>query len=183
MDKQGSKDGELPRVKRRHDSWDGRTIEYLVNHRSKKSAGELTMEAVTSYWLIEALVGKVSKEEFIEACLSSIGELEGKLVKIRILMQKVSNSFEVDSSAILPPQQIEQNKSSILEKSLPISTNVIRKEKEEQEELEELEQTSQQEESLLSDDDLGLMDLKMTPDLLMATQLLGFDETSGNKNL
>lgn len=180
MEKQGSKDVELPRVKRRHDSWDGRTIEHLVNHRSKKSAGELTMEAVTSYWLIEALVGKVSKEEFIEACLSSIGQLEGKLVKIRILMQKVSNSFEVDSSAILPPQQIEQNKSSISEKSLPISTNVIRKDKEEQE---ELEQTSQQEESLLSDDDLGLMDLKMTPDLLMATQLLGFDETSGNKNL
>ena len=31
------------------------------------------MEAVTSYWLIEALVGKVSKEEFIEACLSVLG--------------------------------------------------------------------------------------------------------------
>ncbi|MCC5619017.1 hypothetical protein LC605_28835 [Nostoc sp. CHAB 5836] len=180
MNKQVSKDVELPRVKRRHDSWDGKTIEYLVNHQSKKSAGELTMEAVTSYWLIEALVGKVSKEEFIEACLSSIGQLEGKLVKIRILMQKVSNSFEVDSSAILPLQQIEQNKSSISEKSLPISTNVIRKDKEEQE---ELEQTSQQEESLLSDDDLGLMDLKMTQDLLIATQLLGFDETNGNKNL
>ncbi len=127
-----------------------------------------------------ALVGQVGEEEFIEACLSSIGQLEGKLVKIRILMQKVSNSFEVDSSTILPLQQIEQNKSSISEKSLPISTNVIRKDKEEQE---ELEQTSQQEESLLSDDDLGLMDLKMTPDLLIATQLLGFDETSGNKNL
>ncbi|BAZ33720.1 hypothetical protein NIES4074_62340 (plasmid) [Cylindrospermum sp. NIES-4074] len=176
MNKQGNKDVELPRIKRRHGSWDGRTIEYLVNHQSKKSAAELTMEAVTSYWLIEALVGKVSKEEFIEACLSSIGQLEGKLVKIRILMEKVSDSLEVvgNSSAILPLQEIEQHKSSIIEKSLPISTNVSLEDKEEQE---KVEQASQQQESLLSDDDLGLMDLKLTQDLVIATQLLGFEET------
>ncbi|MCC5616768.1 hypothetical protein LC605_17140, partial [Nostoc sp. CHAB 5836] len=49
----------------------GKTIEYLVNHQSKKSAGELTMEAVTSYWLIEALVGKVSKEELCFHCVGA----------------------------------------------------------------------------------------------------------------
>lgn len=176
MNKRGNQDIELPRIKRKNDSWDGRTIEYLVNHPSKKSSGEMAMEGLTSYWLIEALVGKVGKEEFIEACLSSIGQLEGKLVKIRLLMERVGEPFEVvaNSSVIVSPQQMQQKEPSIVEKNLPISTNMNWGGKQE---IEELDPETEEEESLLSDDDLGLIDLKMTPELVIATQLLGFEET------
>jgi hypothetical protein len=176
MSKQGNQDVELPRIRRRNDSWDGKTIQYLVSHSSKKSSGEMAMEGLTSYWLIEALVGKVDKEEFIEACLSSIGQLEGKLAKIKFLMARVGEPFEVvaNSSAIVSPQQIQQKEASIVEKKPPISTKTSWKGKEE---FEEVELEIQDEESLLADDDLGLIDLKMTPELVIATQLLGFEET------
>ncbi|HLO86555.1 MAG TPA: hypothetical protein VK203_16365 [Nostocaceae cyanobacterium] len=168
MSKQGNLDVELPRIRRRNDSWDGKTIQYLVSHSSKKSSGEMAMEALTSYWLIEALVGKVGKEEFIEACLSSIGQLEGKLAKIKFLMERVGEPFEVvaNSSEIQPRQEMHQGEPSIVENTLSISTNMSRDDNEEQEE-----------ESSPDDDDLGLIDLKMTPELVIATQLLGFEET------
>ncbi len=38
---------ELPRIKRKVNSWEGKVIEYLLNHPSSKPATEFSMEALT----------------------------------------------------------------------------------------------------------------------------------------
>ena len=85
MNKPPNRDVELPRVKRKTNSWDGLVIDYLSNHPSGKAATELSMEAVVAYWLAEALEGKVSQDELTKACRSAIEKLEGKLATIRMI--------------------------------------------------------------------------------------------------
>ncbi|MEA5515744.1 hypothetical protein [Nodularia sp. UHCC 0506] len=85
MNKPPNRDVELPRIKRKTNSWDGLVIDYLSNHPSGKAATELSMEAVVAYWLAEALEGKVSQDELTKACRSAIEKLEGKLATIRMI--------------------------------------------------------------------------------------------------
>lgn len=83
MNKPENRDVYLQRIKRKINSWDGLVIDYLSKHPSRKAATELSMDAVASYWLAEALEDKVSQEELIKACWSAIEKLEGKIVTIK----------------------------------------------------------------------------------------------------
>lgn len=75
---------ELSRIKRTRDSWEGRVIEYLVKYPSRKPCTELVIEAITSYWLVEALVDfNAEHSEVIKASRMAIEKLEAKLVTIR----------------------------------------------------------------------------------------------------
>jgi hypothetical protein len=85
MNKPQNRDIELPRIKRKINSWDGLVIDYLSKHPSGKAVTEMSMEAVTAYWLAETLEGKVNQEELTKACRSAIEKLEAKLVTIRMI--------------------------------------------------------------------------------------------------
>ncbi|WP_193199966.1 hypothetical protein [Nostoc sp. MG11] len=74
---------ELPKIKRSTSTWDGKVIEYLLNHPSGKSAINLALEAITSYWLVEALEGKVTQDEFHLACRAAAENLSKKLASIQ----------------------------------------------------------------------------------------------------
>lgn len=82
MVKQRNKNVELPRFKRSTSTWEGKVIEYLLAYPGK-TAVELTGEAITSYWLVEALKGKVSDEEFHQACRCASENLLKKLASIQ----------------------------------------------------------------------------------------------------
>jgi hypothetical protein len=74
---------ELPRIKRKSNSWEGKVIDYLLNHPSNRSATEFSIEAITAFWLAEALEGQVNQPELQKACWSAIEKLEAKLATIR----------------------------------------------------------------------------------------------------
>jgi len=75
---------ELPRIKRKSNSWEGKVIDYLLNHPSNRPATEFSMEAITAFWLAEALEeGQVNQPELQKACWSAIERLEAKLATIR----------------------------------------------------------------------------------------------------
>ncbi|MBW4689940.1 MAG: hypothetical protein KME40_33870 [Komarekiella atlantica HA4396-MV6] len=74
---------ELPRIKRAKNSWERKVIHYLVTHPSGKSSPELAMEAIASYWLIEALENNVAHEEIIIASRNANEKLEAKVAIIR----------------------------------------------------------------------------------------------------
>ncbi|MHC5746592.1 MAG: hypothetical protein ACYTXT_32820 [Nostoc sp.] len=74
---------ELPRIKRKSNSWEGKVIDYLLNHPSNRSATEFAIEAITAFWLAEALEGQVNQPELQKACWSAIEKLEAKLATIR----------------------------------------------------------------------------------------------------
>lgn len=74
---------ELPRIKRKSNSWEGKVIDYLLNHPSNRSATEFAIEAITAFWLAEALEGQVNQPELQKACWSAIERLEAKLATIR----------------------------------------------------------------------------------------------------
>lgn len=91
---------ELPRIKRKSKSWEGKVIEYLLNHPSLKAATEFSMEALTAFWLAEALEGQVSHEELSKACWSAIEKLEGKLATVRRIagIEKLPSSYTIGLS-------------------------------------------------------------------------------------
>jgi hypothetical protein len=47
---ESNRDVELPRIKRKTDSWEGMVIRHLLSYPSKKPATELAMDALTPYW-------------------------------------------------------------------------------------------------------------------------------------
>jgi hypothetical protein len=82
MVEQQNKKVELPRFKRSTSTWEGKVIEYLLTYPGK-TAVELTGEALTSYFLVEALKGQVSDDEFQKACLAAAENLTKKLTSIQ----------------------------------------------------------------------------------------------------
>ncbi|RCJ19082.1 hypothetical protein A6770_32395 [Nostoc minutum NIES-26] len=82
MVEQRNKNVELPRFKRSTSTWEGKVIEYLLAYPGK-TAVELTGEALASYYLVEALEGKVSDEEFRKACRAAAENLSKKLTSIQ----------------------------------------------------------------------------------------------------
>jgi hypothetical protein len=83
MTQQQKKEIELPKIRKVPSSWDGKVIDYLLKHRSGRAATDLAIEAITSYWLVEALKGKVSEDEFQEACRAAAENLSKKLISIQ----------------------------------------------------------------------------------------------------
>ncbi|BAT56759.1 hypothetical protein NOS3756_57710 (plasmid) [Nostoc sp. NIES-3756] len=74
---------ELSRVKRAKDSWEGQVIQYLLQHPSNKPVTELVIEAITSYWLVEALLEhNVAYSEIVKASRMAIEKLGAKLTTI-----------------------------------------------------------------------------------------------------
>lgn len=74
---------ELSRVRRAKDFWEGQVIKYLLQHPSKKPATELVIEAITSYWLVEALLEhNAAYSEIVKASRMAIEKLEAKLTTI-----------------------------------------------------------------------------------------------------
>jgi len=67
------------RFKCKTSSWGGKAIEYILNHPSGRGVSELALEAITSYWLPQALKGRVSDIEIYEACREAVKNLSEKL--------------------------------------------------------------------------------------------------------
>jgi hypothetical protein len=110
MTQQQKKEIELPKIRKVPSSWDGKVIDYLLKHRSGKAATDLATEAITSYWLVEALKGKVSDDEFEEACRAAAENLLKKLISI----QKMAGLNAITSipSLGLPVEVATQSMSS-----------------------------------------------------------------------
>ncbi|MBD2472159.1 hypothetical protein [Nostoc sp. FACHB-145] len=96
MTQQQKKEIELPKIRKVPTSWDGKVIDYLLKHRSGRAATDLAIEAITSYWLVEALKGKVSEDEFQEACRAAAENLTKKLISIQ-QMTGLNNSTSIPS--------------------------------------------------------------------------------------
>ncbi|HEY9801978.1 MAG TPA: hypothetical protein V6D25_16580 [Leptolyngbyaceae cyanobacterium] len=187
MSTSSKKNIELPRVRRQADSWDGLVIEYLMNHPSKKPVNELVMEAVTNYWLVEALVGTISEIDLIKASWLVMGSLEGKLITIRTisgipgLRNKQIPLFE--RSVAVATKVVTQTEPSCVNEVVPNSNSTqvpvavqenkaLVQNKDEQ----DIEQDDLDEE--LEEDDLGLLQLPLSNDLKIANDLMGFNQSN-----
>lgn len=74
---------ELSKVRRAKDSWEGQVVQYLLEHPSNKPATELVLEAITPYWVVEALLDNNARDsEVIKASRMAIEKLEAKLKTI-----------------------------------------------------------------------------------------------------
>lgn len=93
---------ELSRIKRAKDSWEGKVIEYLMKCPSQKPCTELVIEAITSYWLVEALLDlNAEHSEVIKASRTAIEKLEAKLATIREI-GKIENPQTTPPSTTTP---------------------------------------------------------------------------------
>ncbi|MBE9053787.1 hypothetical protein IQ243_25975 [Nostocales cyanobacterium LEGE 11386] len=142
MRKQRNKNVELPRFKRSTSNWEGKVIEYLLAYPGK-TAVELTGEALTSYWLVEALEGKVSDEEFQKACRAAAENLSKKLASI----QQMSNLNTITSVPSFTPP--------VSPTTQPVVTQALQNDEDENEE----------------DDDDWDMNLQPTADMIAANQI------------
>lgn len=143
MVKQRNKNVELPRLKRSTSTWSGKVIEYLLAYPGK-TAVELTGEALTSYYLVEALEGKVSDEEFQKACRAAAENLSKKLASI----QQMSGSNTIYKVPSFTP--------SISPTSQPVVTQDPQQKDEEEDD---------------DDEDDWNMNLRPTPQMIEANQI------------
>ena len=152
------KDVELPRIKRKSNSWEGKVIEYLLNHPSNKAATEFSMEALTAFWLAEALEGQVSSEELIKACWSAIEKLEGKLATIRRIagIKKLPSSdttlFSTSPETVNPTK----NNENLNDDEIQVST-------------------SDDDDQTLYEDSDDLMSLELSPEMKQINKLFGVE--------
>lgn len=78
---------ELSRIKRAKDSWEGQVIQYLLEFPSNKPVMELVLEALTAYWIVEALLDNNGRDsEVAKASRMAIEKLEAKLKTINKIM-------------------------------------------------------------------------------------------------
>lgn len=156
---------ELPRIKRKSNSWEGKVIDYLLKHPSNRSATEFAIEAITAFWLAEALEGQVNQPELQKACWSAIERLEAKLATIRRIARIEPQSIVVSGGANAAttvtsnsqPQSGADAATTVTSTSQPQSG--ADDDGDEDEEFDE--------------DDLGLMKLELSEELKLATELLG----------
>lgn len=152
------KDVELPRIKRKSNSWEGKVIEYLLNHPSNKAATEFSMEALTAFWLAEALEGQVSSEELSLACWSAIEKLEGKLATIRRIgaIEKLPSSnttlFSTSPETVNPTK----NNENLNDDEIRVST-------------------SDDDDQTLDEDSDDLMSLELSPEMKQINKLFGVE--------
>ena len=152
------KDVELPRIKRKSNSWEGKVIEYLLNHPSNKAATEFSMEALTAFWLPEALEGKVTNDELVKACWSAIEKLEGKLATIRRIgaIEKLPSFdrtlFSTSSETVNPTK----NNENLNDDEIQLST-------------------SDDDDQTLDEDSDDLMELELSPEMKQINKLFGVE--------
>jgi len=152
------KDVELPRIKRKSNSWEGKVIEYLLNHPSNKAATEFSMEALTAFWLPEALEGFVSEEELSLACWSAIEKLEGKLATIRRIagIKKLPSSDTTLFSASPETVNPTKNNENLNDDEIQVST-------------------SDDDDQTLDEDSDDLMELELSPEMKQINKLFGVE--------
>ena len=152
------KDVELPRIKRKSNSWEGKVIEYLLNHPSNKAATEFSMEALTAFWLAEALEGQVSSEELSLACWSAIEKLEGKLATIRRIagIKKLPSSDTTLFSASPETVNPTKNNENLNSQQIQVST-------------------SDDDDQTLDEDSDDLMELELSPEMKQINKLFGVE--------
>ena len=149
---------ELPRIKRKSKSWEGKVIEYLLNHPSNKAATEFSMEALTAFWLAEALEGQVSSEELSLACWSAIEKLEGKLATIRRIagIKKLPSSDTTLFSASPETVNPTKNNENLNSQQIQVST-------------------SDDDDQTLDEDSDDLMSLELSPEMKQINKLFGVE--------
>lgn len=149
---------ELPRIKRKSKSWEGKVIEYLLNHPSNKAATEFSMEALTAFWLAEALEGQVSSEELSLACWSAIEKLEGKLATIRRIagIKKLPSSDTTLFSASPETVNPTKNNENLNSQQIQVST-------------------SDDDDQTLNEDSDDLMELELSPEMKQINKLFGVE--------
>ena len=149
---------ELPRIKRKSKSWEGKVIEYLLNHPSNKAATEFSMEALTAFWLAEALEGQVSSEELSLACWSAIEKLEGKLATIRRIagIKKLPSSDITLFSASPETVNPTKNNENLNDDEIRVST-------------------SDDDDQTLDEDSDDLMSLELSPEMKQINKLFGVE--------
>ncbi|MBD6620667.1 hypothetical protein FNW02_34100 [Komarekiella sp. 'clone 1'] len=142
---------ELPKFKRSTATWEGKVIEYLLAYPSGKTAIDLLLEGATSYWVVEALEGKVSPEEFRLACRAAAENLSKKLTSIQQLAG-------LNTIASVPD----------LTKTIPaIAQRTIAETPQQQEDNNDIEDNNDDE----NDDDWN-MNLQPTPKMIAANKML-----------
>ncbi|WP_373527479.1 hypothetical protein [Nostoc sp.] len=160
---------ELPRIKRKSNSWEGKVIDYLLKHPSNRSATEFAIEAITAFWLAEALEGQVNQPELQKACWSAIERLEAKLATIRRIARIEPQSIVVSGGANAAttvtsnsqPQSGANAATTVTSNSQPLISD------------DDGDDSDDSDEDF-DEDDLGLMKLELSKDLKLATDLLGY---------
>ncbi|MEA5605451.1 hypothetical protein [Nostoc sp. UHCC 0252] len=158
---------ELPRIKRKSNSWEGKVIDYLLKHPSNRSATEFAIEAITAFWLAEALEGQVNQPELQKACWSAIERLEAKLATIRRIARIEPQSIVLSGGAnaattvtsTSQPQSGADAATTVTSNSQPLISDDDGDDVDSDEEFDE--------------DDLGLMKLELSEELKLATEMLG----------
>ncbi|MBG1266539.1 hypothetical protein [Nostoc sp. WHI] len=143
---------ELPRIKRKVNSWEGKVIEYLLNHPSNRPATEFSIEAITAFWLAEALEGQARNDELAKACWSAIEKLEGKLATIR---------------RIAGIEKLPHDYSMVLASTTTVTTKSDNPTANHNEQLDPLESDI--------DDDDEIMDLELSEEMIQANKFFGMN--------
>ncbi|MBD2254774.1 hypothetical protein [Nostoc parmelioides] len=161
---------ELPRIKRKSNSWEGKVIDYLLKHPSNRPATEFAIEAITAFWLAEALEGQVNQPELQKACWSAIERLEAKLATIRRIARIEPQSIVVSGGANAAttvtsnsqPQSGADAVTTVASTSQPQRTD------------DDGDSDDEDFDEDFDEDDLGLMKLEPTKELKIAMDLLGY---------
>lgn len=165
-------------IKRTLGTIDGQIINYLLSRPfDLGNLPDIVMLTLKEYWLPFTIsADSVGGEELRQKAIWSIKQLEAQAALIREVFleshlktavvvnnAEVSNSAVVDRSFTSPCAQKRESEALVLDKSLPTSESL-------------LEDDQQQDED---DEDLGLLNLKLTDELKVATELLGFEQSNG----
>ena len=166
-------------IKRTLGTIDGQIINYLQTEPfDLGNLPEIVMLTLKEYWLPFTIsADSVDGEVLRQKAIWSIKQLEAQAALIREVFleshlktavvvnnAEVSNSAVVDRSFTSPCAQKRESEALVLDKSLPNSDETL------------LEDDQQQDED---DEDLGLLNLKLTDELKVATELLGFEQSNG----
>ncbi len=161
---------ELPRIKRKSNSWEGKVIDYLLNHPSNRPATEFSMEAITAFWLAEALEGQVNQAELQKACWSAIERLEAKLATIRRIARIEPQSIVLSGGTNAATTVTSNSQhhfganavTTVTSNSQPLISS------------DDGDSDDDGDDEDFDEDDLGLMKLELSEDLKIATDLLGY---------
>jgi len=80
------------RITRSTSTLDSKVLKYLSNHPSGKTASELAMEAINSYWLEETVLEQVSDEYFHRACYIAAQNLKARL---NLIEKRIGVTFTI----------------------------------------------------------------------------------------
>jgi hypothetical protein len=106
----------------RSNLFESKVLEYLSNHPSGRSASELAMEAITNYWLEEAVGEQISEPHFYKACYIAAQILRAQANFIEQRMGITSTAApiaqpesELSTREITPVKEVQKDNSKIEE--------------------------------------------------------------------